>query len=200
MKKTIIAALVGGIILFLWQFLSWGQLNLHQPAQQYTEKQEAILQFLQDQGLSEGGYLLPSSPENTTPEEYNKQLQAAARKPWATIQYHQEQNTNMGMNMMRGLIINMITVWLLCWIITRMRNRSFAAILTASLFSGLIVFFNVPYTTAIWYPSFDIWADFADAVLGWGLCGLWLAWYLKQHAAARVPASWTEVPATMNLD
>lgn len=200
MKKIFIAALVGGIILFLWQFLSWGQLNLHQPAQQYTDKQETILDFLAKQELKEGGYLLPNTPENASMEEYDKHLRSVAGKPWVTLQYHQAQNANMGMNMVRGLIINLLTVGLLSWIITRIRNRNFANILTASLFTGLIVFLNAPYTESIWYPSFDIWADFADAVLSWGLCGLWLGWYLKQPKPARAPASWTEVPATMNLD
>ena len=38
MKKTVIAALVGGLIIFLWQFLSYALINFHKPAQQYTEK------------------------------------------------------------------------------------------------------------------------------------------------------------------
>ncbi len=42
MKKTIIGAIVGGIIIFAWQFLSWGPLNLHEAQQQYTPKQDTI--------------------------------------------------------------------------------------------------------------------------------------------------------------
>ncbi len=34
MKKTIIAVIVGGLMLFAWQFLSWSMLNLHEAQQQ----------------------------------------------------------------------------------------------------------------------------------------------------------------------
>ncbi len=33
MKKMIVGALVGGLILFVWQFLTWGALNLHEAQQ-----------------------------------------------------------------------------------------------------------------------------------------------------------------------
>ena len=46
MKKTIIASTVGGILLFMWQFLSWTAINLHSPSQQYSPKQDTILALL----------------------------------------------------------------------------------------------------------------------------------------------------------
>ena len=55
MKKSLIGAIVGGIIIFIWQFLSWTLINLHKPAQQYTEKQEAVMAVL-NSNLEEGGY------------------------------------------------------------------------------------------------------------------------------------------------
>ncbi len=197
MKRTIIAAFVGGLFIFIWQFLSWGLLNLHQPAQQYTPKQNEILDFLSQQNLPEGGYYMPGSPDGVSMEEYEKVLQASEGKPWATIQYHHRLKNNMGMNMARGIIINFITVALLCWIITRMQVRSFAAVFTATIFTGLIVFFNAPYTNAIWYDSFDTWAHLADALASWGLCGLWLGWYLKKPGKA-AGHTWTRASAAAN--
>lgn len=61
MKKTIIASLVGGIIIFFWQFLSNAALDLHRPAQQYTANQDSILNYLSTQ-LTEGKYFLPTVP------------------------------------------------------------------------------------------------------------------------------------------
>ena len=47
---------------------------------------------------------------------------------------------------------------------------------------GLIVFFNVPYTNHIFYQTFDLMAYFYDALISFGLCGLWLGWWLpKKH-------------------
>jgi hypothetical protein len=36
MKKLVIGSLVGGIIIFIWQTLSWAMLNLHHASQEYT--------------------------------------------------------------------------------------------------------------------------------------------------------------------
>ena len=53
MRTLLIGSLVGGLILFLWQFLSWTALNLHGREMQHTPKQDAILQSL-SQNLEEG--------------------------------------------------------------------------------------------------------------------------------------------------
>jgi len=59
MKKAIIGSIVGALIIFIWQFLSFALINFHKPAQEYTDKQEAIMGFLDGQGLKDGGYLFP---------------------------------------------------------------------------------------------------------------------------------------------
>ena len=184
MKKSIIGAIVGGIIIFIWQFLSWSMVNLHQPAQRYTPKQDVILPVL-NANLEEGGYYLPGMPENSSMEDYQKMMKESEGKPWATIQYHKAMKNDMIMNMVRGLLVNFLTVWLLCWILMRMAATAFSTIFIATLFTGLIVFLNVPYTNHIWFESFDLWAHLADAVVSWGTCGLWLGWWLTRNSTRR---------------
>ena len=180
MKKSLIGAIVGGIIIFIWQFLSWALINFHKPAQQYTPKQDVVMAALSS-NLEEGGYFIPNVPDGSSKEEHEKAMKDAEGKPWATVQYHKANDTNMAMNMVRGFITNVITVWLLCWVLLRLHKPGFSTIFTASLFTGLIVFLNVPYINHIWYQSFDLWAHFADAVVSWGVTGLWLAWWLRRN-------------------
>ena len=116
MKKSLIGAIVGGIIIFIWQFLSWAIINLHLPAQQYTPKQDAVMAAL-NSNLEEGGYFVPSLPETATMEEQEQAMKDMEGKPWATIQYHKAMENKMTMNMIRGALVNMVTVWLLCWIL-----------------------------------------------------------------------------------
>lgn len=183
MKKTIIGSLVGAIIIFLWQFLSFAAVNLHKPAQQYTDKQDAIMSFLNSQGLPEGGYFMPGLPETATSSEMEAAMKANDGKPWARIEYHNkaENNTNaMIMNMVRGLLVNIVIVFLFCWLVGKIANPGFGTILAGALAVGLISFLNQPYTLFIWYKSFDIWATFLDAIVMWGLAGIWLAWWLRR--------------------
>jgi len=44
--KTFYRALLGGLILFFYQFLSFAGANFHGNAQAYTEKQDTIMAFL----------------------------------------------------------------------------------------------------------------------------------------------------------
>jgi len=200
MKKTLIAAFVGGFILFLWQFISWAAADFHQPVQSYTDKQDAIMEFLKTQQLEEGGYIMPSLPKSATTEEWKQMMKENEGKPWASIQYHTTLRNNMGMNMARGFIINVLTVFLFCWIISQFKSASFKTILLASILTGLIIFFNVPYVNFIWYENFDIWAHLADGVVSWGLCGLWLGWWLNRNKSNLSDLKVKEQPANVILD
>ena len=50
-KKHLLYTLIGGTILFFWQFLSHAALNLHADAQQYTQVQSEILDAIAAAGL-----------------------------------------------------------------------------------------------------------------------------------------------------
>lgn len=178
MKKIAIGSLVGGVILFLWQFLSWALLDLHRPMQEHTPKQGEILEYL-DKTLEEGFYYLPTLPKGATPEEYESLMQASEGKPWAQIYYHKSLNTAMGMNMVRGLLSDIIAVALLCWILLKMGNASFQTIVISSFAVGIITFLTVVYTNHIWFET-KVFSDLLDAIVQWGLTGLWLGWWLRR--------------------
>ena len=181
MKKSLIGAIVGGFLIFIWQTLSWTMLNLHQPTQDYTAKQDSIMNFLNAHLDKDGGYLLPTVPAGTSMEEANKNGEKNIGKPWASIQYHKSFNLTMNdmyMNMFRGLVATIFMVWLLCWIIGKWNKIGFVNVLMACLFTGLIVFINEPYNQFIWYKIFDVRAHLIDALASWGLCGIWLGWWM----------------------
>jgi hypothetical protein len=179
MKKLLVGAIVGGIIIFLWQFLSFAALDLHREAQQYTLKQDTLLAVLRA-NLAEGRYYLPTVPETATNDEEVKAMEQMVGKDWAVIDYHAKYEDTMVMNMVRGLLTNIIIVFLLCWIITRGGPLSFGKIFLCSVFTGFIAFLNFPYTDYIWYNTPGIWPHFVDAVLPWAITGAWLGWWLNR--------------------
>ena len=180
MKKMIIASIVGGIIIFLWQFVSYAGANLHEDAQQYTSQEKNILAFLESQGLQEGGYIVPNVPPGASTEQREAYMKDNGGKPWASIQYHKSMDTGMAMNMVRGLLVNFIILYLFCWMLMKIPGLNFRTALLASLGLGLIVFLNSHYTNYIWYKNFDIRASLIDAVVSWGLVGIWLGFYLTR--------------------
>ena len=174
MKKMVIASIVGGIIIFLWQFVSYAGANLHQDVVRYTDKEKNILAYLEAQGLQEGGYMLPNSPPDATSEQQQAIWDSMDGKPWVSIQYHKALDGRMVLNMIRGLITDFIIVFLFCWILLKIPSLNFRTTLLASLGIGMIVFLNSYYANYIWYKSFDIKASLIDAVVSWGLVGVWL--------------------------
>ncbi|MFY9464475.1 MAG: hypothetical protein WAP48_05275 [Sediminibacterium sp.] len=183
MKKTIIGSIVGALILFMWQFLSWTALDLHGSTQEYTPKQDSIMAFLSANLEKQGGYYLPRAPKGASFEEMEKLAAENVGKPWVSIQYHNELDYNMGLSMGRAFLVDILLVWMLIWVMGKFAKNDFTTTFFASLIVGVFAYLNSNYTLHIWYPQFDIRAYLIDAVAMWGLTGIWLGWWLNRKKA-----------------
>ena len=178
-KKLIIGALVGGIIFFIWQTLSWTMLNLHGSTQKYTPNQDTILAVLGSQLAEEGSYFLPNVAPGSTNEEMEKYYESVTGKPWAQVSYHKAMEMNMGVNMMRGFVVDLVAVFLLCWLLLKMPDLSMQTSILASVAVGVIGYLTTEYSSSIWYETNTI-PDLIDAVVAWALCGAWLGWWINR--------------------
>lgn len=115
-------------------------------------------------------------------EEMEKFTKSIQGKPWAIVRYYPSNDTNMSSNMIRGLIVNILLAMLLIWIIQQLKVPTKGLIFRLSLVVGFIAFTNVAYTEHIWYPVFDIRASLIDALASWGLCGLWLGYWMTKRS------------------
>jgi uncharacterized membrane protein YeaQ/YmgE (transglycosylase-associated protein family) len=177
--KMIVGALVGGLLVFIWQFLSWTMLNLHGSEQKYTSNQDTILNFLNTQLQEDGTYFLPNAAPDASQDEHQKLMETSAGKPWAQISYHKSMNTVMGMNMVRGFLVDVFAVMLLIWLLSKIPGLTIQTAITASIVVGIIGYLTTEYTNSIWYEKNSI-PDLIDAVVSWAICGTWLGYYLKK--------------------
>jgi len=69
MNKQLVGTLVAGLILFLWQFVSWNVLQFHRAEMEYTPKQDQIMEALVQIDLEDGHYMVPAVPDGATMEE-----------------------------------------------------------------------------------------------------------------------------------
>lgn len=178
MNKQIIATLVGAIILFVWQFLSWSMLNVHGAEMMYTPNQDRILEFLGEQ-LEDGHYFLPNVAPDATMEEAQAAMEAAEGKPWATISYHSALENNMAINLIRGMAVDLVSVFLLVWVLLQMAGLNFGRTVFTSIAVGLIGYLTITYLNSVWYDTPTI-GYLIDALVGWGAVGVWLGWYLNR--------------------
>lgn len=175
MKKQLIASLVGAVILFLWQFLSWSLLNVHGSEFKYAANQDKVMEAL-TQNLQAGSYLMPQAPPGSSQEEQQKAME---NKPWAMVSYHNPMNMSMGMNMFRGFVVDFVAIFLLVWLLLKSANLDFKTALLGSLAVGAIGYLTIPYLNSIWFESNTL-GYVVDTVVQWGAVGAWLGWWLTK--------------------
>lgn len=129
--RWLLGALVGGLIIFIWQFLSWAMLNLHGSNQKYTPNQDSILSCLNANITEDGTYFLPNVAPGTSQEDQQKMMDSSIGKPWVIVSYHKEMKMSMGMNMIRGYLADVVAVLILCWVFGLMHSVNIkSAVLT----------------------------------------------------------------------
>ena len=179
MKKLIIGSLIGSIILFIVQFTFWAGSNLHQKSNQYTNKQDTVLQFLQ-KNLHNGTYLLPNAPPNSTNEEKMLLGENMKGKPWAIVTFHEKYSINMLANIGRSLLVDFCVLFFIMLVLINLKSNKFFLIFFVSILVGLIGFLDGIYTFHIWYPGYDIMMYFYKTLCEWAFIGIWLGFYIRK--------------------
>jgi hypothetical protein len=179
MKKWFIGSLVGAIIVFAWQSASWMFLGVHDNSMKYISTQNEILSNLSANIKEDGAYMLPNAATKSDREKVRKEMDG---QPWATVIYHQTFKDNMTMSMIRGFLVCFVLVLLLVVILTKGGMPSFYGFFTGSLAVGVFTFLWGPYMGHNWFdlPWHMIRGDIIDAIVGWGLCGAWLGWWMNK--------------------
>jgi len=180
MKKSIIAVLIGAIIMFVYQALSWMMLPIHKNSMKYTPEQDSILQSMQ--GLEEGFYRLPNVPPGTSMSEAQETMKARVGQPWALVVYHESMSMAMGKQMAVGFILDLLAVWFFVWIVRKMQKQTLGSITTMALVVGIIIILVTHLMDWNWWttPMHYVSGQIIDALLMWLLTGLWLGWYLSR--------------------
>lgn len=180
MKKQLIATLVGAIILFVWQFLSWAVLPVHQSEYGYTPNQDKIMEALNQYLTEENTYMVPGVPPGTPHEQAEAAMQSNIGKPWARISYHKSLNMDMGTNMIRGFSVDLLVAFFLMWLLLQFANLNLRTAVQAAVAVGIMAYLTIPYLNNVWFEEGSA-GHLVDAIVPWTLMGLWLGWWLPRR-------------------
>lgn len=182
MKKWLIGSLVGAILVFAWQFLSWAMLGIHDGEAKYTAAQDSVLSVLTSTLKEDGMYMLPTVPPGSSMEEGQALGEKMDGKPWAVVTYKSAYNHDMTMPMIRGFLVDLFLVFTLIYILTRGGTPAAIRVFAGSVAVGLFTFLVGPYTAHIWFqtPTEAYTGHLIDALVAWGLVGIWLGWWLNR--------------------
>ena len=182
MKRILVGALVGAILMFAWQAISHMFMDYHNAGLKQAPNSQAIMATLSSNITEEGQYFLPDlKPGATQAEEteMNKQMEG---KPWAFITYHKAWKTDMVTPMIRQFATMLLVLALFIWVLGK-NSGSYSTVLGKSLVTGFIIFLAAWYPQNIWWqtPWPVLQAELIDLLVGWGLAGLWLGWWLNRR-------------------
>ena len=185
MKKIMIASLVGAIMMFIYQALSWMVLPIHQNSLKYTPHQDSVLRVLDASIAEDGMYYVPNSAPGTSMEEQEKMREAMEGKPWAMIYFHKSHHHNMGIAMGLGFLYNFISMIIASIILQKAAASVHGFGSRWLLLMGLAVIIVLQSELMNWNwwqtPGHYLWGEVADDILAWALSGLWLAWYMGRQ-------------------
>lgn len=171
MKKWIIFGLAGGILLFIWQFLSFAMPNFHKSANEFTPLQDTLLTTFESLKLEEGMYMLGIPDPNNQDQDM---AMKGDTYTWASLNYKINDSTSMERPMIRSIIIDILISLILLAFLMQLKNPTLIKRIALSVGIGLIGFFFISYSDFIWYKEPDIFAYLIDAIVPWTILG-WLA-------------------------
>jgi hypothetical protein len=182
MKKWLVGSLVGAILLFVLQFLSWGVTGLHDKEYKYHPQQDQITSALSAIIKEDGQYMVPRDAPGSTAEEHEKAMEAMKGKPWAVINYKSSFEDNMVMAMVRGFLVDVAIVLLLIYVLDRRTLPAAKGAYPLTLAIGFIAWLWHPYTQHIWFqtPTAVITGALIDWFVAFSILGLWLGFWLKR--------------------
>jgi hypothetical protein len=187
--RLLIAALLGGIVLFFWGFVSHMILPVGEMGHGQAVNEDVVMAALRD-GLpaQEGVYHVPG----LAPDKYEDAAAVAAysakaaANPNAVIFYQPVGRDGMAMGPQMGkeFATNFVSALLAAWILALAPfgfGKRLAIATALGLFAWLVI--SVPYWN--WYRFGDAFTlgSLIGTVTGWFLAGLPMAWWLSRRGA-----------------
>lgn len=182
MKKWLVGSLVGAVLLFFWQFISWGVSGLHDDEYKKHPQQEQVMSALSALMKEDGQYMIPRDDPGASNAEREKAMQDMAGKPWAVINYKAVYEVDMVGPMIRGFLVDLVIVLLLISVLGKRTDLSMGSVYIGSLAIGFVGYLWHPYTQHIWFqtPQAVITGALLDWIIAYSIVGLWLGFWLKR--------------------
>ena len=182
--RTFIAALIGGIVFFIWGALAHMVLHLGDTGMQYGTPYQATLAALKQDGGQAGVYFLPSTPQAQMSDAAAQKAlaDASAGQGYAFVVYDPAGNgagANMGPILAKQFVTDVLSALIVAFVLglgamAFGRRVAIAALLGA--FAWLVV--SVPYWNWYLFPLDYTLGLLGKYVIGWALAGAAIAWWL----------------------
>lgn len=179
--KLIIAAVLGGLAMFIWSAISHSVIPLYNSALQKFINEDAVVQAIQENAPNCGTYYLPNYPNlhpNATEEEKtagNQKMEKRMKTGPMMFAFIRLGGMNsIAFSLVGELIANIAAVFFFVLILSAIPTLTLSKRILISIGIGFIIIFSDTISQSIWYSSglkFTL-AETIDQVIGWLVAGL----------------------------
>ena len=176
-KKIIKSALAGGVILFVWGFISWMLLPWHQMNIMKFKQEKEVQEVIRDNAVGSGVYVLPHCCNKDKQE-----LEMARKGPTMFCAVRMEGYHMGASSIIISLITQIIGAAIVAWMLLQTKIRDYQKQVFFITVIGFVVGllglvpgwnwcgFSLGYTIVLWL----------DLIIGWFLAGLAVAKLCRQ--------------------
>jgi hypothetical protein len=184
MKTLLKSGLLGGLIVFLWGFVSWMVLPYHAETLHHFQDEDAVQAALTTNVLGAGIYLLPHpEPENAklpdalARQNALKRLRQTEYGPFAFAVVQPKGTGPIPLLMARGLALKILAAILMTWLLLQMGPASYRRrvffVMVAAMVGAILV--NLEQWNWWAFPDDYVLLQMLDLLMGWFLAGLVMA-------------------------
>ncbi|RDI97444.1 hypothetical protein DVT68_17015 [Dyella solisilvae] len=185
--RVLVAALLGGIVMFLWGAVSHMALGLGDVGMRQPANEDTVLSVLHP-GLGErpGVFLLPSIDPARMSDKAAREAYAAKSKvsPFVLMVYLPEGGdlTDMSGQLPRQWASDTLSALALAFVMA-LAPFSFMTRLSIALAAAVFAWLSilVPYWNWYHFPTSFILAALIEQLIGWLLAGIVMAWWLGRE-------------------
>lgn len=186
MKKIIIGTLVGTVIYFGFQAVMWMG-GFHRDFYTYAAKQDTVLNILTRNLPGEGLYMMPmADPKNPDFKSHQEKLEKTmVGNPWAMVFYHPKMSDFSASYLLMGILYTLIAALITTIVLYYGKFPGFWSRFFVSMAFALFALSQGVLNNMNWwsFPWSFVKPQVIDLVIGWGLCSVWFAWFVKMKKA-----------------
>jgi hypothetical protein len=192
MKKVIIGGILGAVIIFIWSFIAWGVVPLHDSTMRNIANEDSLITLMRSTMDAKTVYVFPGMPAKvpgTTSEQKEAAMkeweQKYAKGPTGMIFYDPKGSSPMMPGqMVVGFIICFLSTALAGWLLARSTAIA-SGYMARVMYCGVLgIFISLVAHLTNWnwmgYPLDFTIAMMVDTIIGWILAGLGIAAVVKE--------------------
>lgn len=187
--RILIAAILGGIVLFFWGFVAHTVLPIGEMGMQQPVNEDGVLESVKSGLPNPGIYMLPSLEPEKWGDEAAMQpwIEKAKSNPFAyvVVAPPMADPAAMGPQLVKQFICNFLGSAIVAWLLAA-TTWGFAARVIGATGMGVFAWVSAVVPMWNWYrfPTDFMVAGLIEQGVGWLLGGIAIAWWLGRKQAA----------------